>query len=325
MKIKISDIKVGENRREIDESTVINLVKSIRDTGRGVKGEGLINPISINKSKRLIAGAHRLEACRRLGWDEIECTIMDIDGLRGELAEIDENLIRHNLNHIDEGEQLLRKKEIYEILYPETKQTNQGGAFRGNQHKKVVTAPVSVTTRTSDAGAVAQQKSFVEDTAEKMKIAPRTIRRKIQVAKNLTPEVKAIVKGRNIGERASEKLARIKEPEKQKKAAEKLAAGEPIEEPNSPKLSEKESNRMLKGIIAQLKRGPEDATIPASAFMQEYEAFAEETIRSITGYGREQYTAIYPSLSDSQRQKIKALNTDMLKAIRKINELQKGN
>ena len=315
MKIKISDIKVGENRREIDESTVINLVKSIRDTGRGVKGEGLINPISINKSKRLIAGAHRLEACRRLGWDEIECTIMDIDGLRGELAEIDENLIRHNLNHIDEGEQLLRKKEIYEILYPGTK---AGAAQAAGMNR-------AIGNNVADTASATSKKSFVTDTAEKMQIDPRTVRRKIQMAKNLTPEVKAIVKEHSISEKASEKLARIKEPEKQKKAAEKLAAGEPIGEANPPKLSEKESNRMLKGIIAQLKRGPEDATIPASAFMQEYEAFVEETIRSISGYGREQYTAIYPSLSDSQRQKIKALNTDMLKAIRKIDELQKGN
>ena len=311
MKIKISDIKVGENRREIDESTVINLVKSIRDTGRGVKGEGLINPISINKSKRLIAGAHRLEACRRLGWDEIECTIMDIDGLRGELAEIDENLIRHNLNHIDEGEQLLRKKEIYEILYPETK---KNAVFKGNQHM-----------RPNDAGAVGQKKSFVDDTAEKMQVAPRTVQKKIQAARDLTPEVKSIVKERGISEKNSLKLARIKEPEKQKEAAEKLAAGKPIEEPNPTKLSEKESNQMLKGIIAQLKRGPEDATIPAGAFMQEYEAFAEETVRSISGYGRKQYTAVYPSLSDDQKQKIAALNSAMLKAVRKIDELQKGN
>lgn len=315
MKIKISDIKVGENRREIDESTVINLVKSIRDTGRGVKGEGLINPISINKSKRLIAGAHRLEACRRLGWDEIECTIMDIDGLRGELAEIDENLIRHNLNHIDEGEQLLRKKEIYEILYPGTK---AGAAQAAGMNR-------AIGNNVADTASATSKKSFVTDTAEKMQIDPRTVRRKIQMAKNLTPEVKAIVKEHSISEKASEKLARIKEPEKQKKAAEKLAAGEPIGEANPPKLSEKESNRMLKGIIAQLKRGPEDATIPAGAFMQEYEAFAEETVRSISGYGRKQYTAVYPSLSDDQKQKIAALNSAMLKAVRKIDELQKGN
>ena len=200
-------------------------------------------------------------------------------------------------------------------MYPETKATNLGGAFRGNQHTKEVTDTASVTTA----------KSFVNDTADKMQIAPRTVRRKIQMAKNLTPEVKAIVKEHSISEKASEKLARIKEPEKQKKAAEKLAAGEPIEKPNPPKLSEKESNRMLKGIIAQLKRGPEDATIPAGAFMQEYEAFAEETVRSISGYGRKQYTAVYPSLSDDQKQKIAALNSAMLKAVRKIDELQKGN
>ena len=304
MKIKISDIKVGENRREIDESNVLNLVKSIREVG-------LINPITIAKDHKLIAGAHRIEAYRRMGLAEIECTIVEIDGLKAELAEIDENLIRHNLNHIDEGEQLLRKKEIYEILYPETK---KNAVFKGNQHM-----------RPNDAGAVGQKKSFVDDTAEKMQVAPRTVQKKIQAARDLTPEVKSIVKERGISEKNSLKLARIKEPEKQKEAAEKLAAGEPIEKPNPPKLSEKESNRMLKGIIAQLKRGPEDATIPAGAFMQEYEAFAEETVRSISGYGREQYTAIYPSLSDSQRQKITALNTDMLKAIRKIDELQKGN
>jgi len=304
MKIKISDIKVGENRREIDESNVLNLVKSIREVG-------LINPITIAKDHKLIAGAHRIEAYRRMGLAEIECTIVEIDGLKAELAEIDENLIRHNLNHIDEGEQLLRKKEIYEILYPETK---KNAVFKGNQHM-----------RPNDAGAVGQKKSFVDDTAEKMQVAPRTVQKKIQAARDLTPEVKSIVKERGISEKNSLKLARIKEPEKQKEAAEKLAAGKPIEEPNPPKLSEKESNRMLKGIIAQLKRGPEDATIPAGAFMQEYEAFAEETVRSISGYGREQYTAIYPSLSDSQRQKITALNTDMLKAIRKIDELQKGN
>ena len=304
MKIKISDIKVGENRREIDESNVLNLVKSIREVG-------LINPITIAKDHKLIAGAHRIEAYRRMGLAEIECTIVEIDGLKAELAEIDENLIRHNLNHIDEGEQLLRKKEIYEILYPETK---KNAVFKGNQHM-----------RPNDAGAVGQKKSFVDDTAEKMQVAPRTVQKKIQAARDLTPEVKSIVKERGISEKNSLKLARIKEPEKQKEAAEKLAAGKPIEEPNPPKLSEKESNRMLKGIIAQLKRGPEDATIPAGAFMQEYEAFAEETVRSISGYGREQYTAIYPSLSDSQRQKITALNTDMLKAISAIDRLQKGN
>ena len=310
MKIKISEIKVGEDRRGIDEANVLNLIKSIREVG-------LLNPITITKDKKLIAGAHRIEAYKRMGFAEIECTVAEVDGLKAELAEIDENLIRHNLNHIDEGEQLLRKKEIYEILYPETKASYNGGGFKGNQHKKEVTGTVPATT---------QRKSFVDDTADKMQITPSSIRKKIQIAKGLTPEVKNIVKENKIGEKNSLKLVRIKEPEKQKEAAEKLAAGEPIEEqPVFQKPSPEEFKNIFKAGVTQLKKGPEDAMIPVNAFVQEYEAFAEETIRSIGSYGREQYMAIYPLLSGSQKQKITALNTSMLEAIRRIDELQKGN
>ena len=239
MKIKISEIKVGEDRRGIDEANVLNLIKSIREVG-------LLNPITITKDKKLIAGAHRIEAYKRMGFAEIECTVAEVDGLKAELAEIDENLIRHNLNHIDEGEQLLRKKEIYEILYPETKASYNGGGFKGNQHKKEVTGTVLATT---------QRKSFVDDTADKMQITPSSIRKKIQIAKGLTPEVKNIVKENKIGEKNSLKLVRIKEPEKQKEAAEKLAAGKPIEEqPVFQKPSPEEFKNIFKAGVTQLKK-----------------------------------------------------------------------
>lgn len=103
----------------------------------------------------------------------------NVDELHAEMIEIDENLIRRNLDSIDEGNKLLRRKQIYEALHPETKATYNGGSFKGNQHKKEVTETVSHTT-----------KSFVDDTAEKMGVSPRTIELKIQTARNLTPEVK---------------------------------------------------------------------------------------------------------------------------------------
>lgn len=65
-------------------------------------------------------------------------------------------LVRHSLNHIDEGEQLLRKKEIYEVLYPETKK----GAV--NQYTKTL----------SEESSVSRPKSFVDDSAEKMQLSP---------------------------------------------------------------------------------------------------------------------------------------------------------
>ena len=304
MKIKISEIKVGDNRREIDEANVLNLMKSIREVG-------LINSITVTQGNKLIAGAHRLEACKRLGWEEIECSVAVLDGLKAELAEIDENLIRHNLNHIDEGEQLLRKKEIYEMLYPETK-VGVAGAMVTNQKRWGVA---------SDTASVATTKSFVDDTAEKMQVVPRTVERKIQVAKSLIPEVKTIVKEHGISEKNSLKLARIKEPEKQKEAAEKLASGIPIDKTEQVKPDYSSIN----ASIAQLKN-PETRrfVMTADMFLQEYSATAEDVIRQLEWYKQAMYTDLYPTFTEEEFKKVTALNTAMLKAVEKITQLQKG-
>lgn len=302
MKIKIADIKVGDNRRAIDEANVLNLMKSIREVG-------LINSITITQDNKLIAGAHRLEACKRLGWAEIECNVAELDGLKAELAEIDENLIRHNLNHIDEGEQLLRKKEIYEMLYPETKAGTAGGKASGEARR--TTEPVSAV----------KTKSFVEDSAEKMQVSPRTIETKIQIAKDLVPEVKSIVKENNIGYKNSLKLARIKEPEKQKEAAEKLVAGIPLDKPE-PVRPDPSS---IKASVAKMK-DPETGrfVLTAEMFLQEYEATVEDVIRHLEWYKQPMYTDLYQKFTESEKKEITALNTTMLKAVEKINQLQKG-
>ena len=86
MKLKLSEIIVLEGRRNINRVKVSELAESIKIIG-------LINPITVGKDKILIAGRHRLEACRLLGFDEIECVVLDYDELRTEVAEIDENLI----------------------------------------------------------------------------------------------------------------------------------------------------------------------------------------------------------------------------------------
>ena len=304
MKIKIVEIKVGDNRREIDEANVANLMKSIREVG-------LINAITVTQGNKLIAGAHRLEACKRLGWAEIECNVAELDGLKAELAEIDENLIRHNLNHIDEGEQLLRKKEIYEMLYPETK----AGAAQAIGMNR------AVGNNVAEFGSATSKKSFVDDSAEKMQMTPRAIRKKIQVARDLSPEVKTIVKQHGISEKNSLKLARIKEPEKQKEAAEKLASGIPIDKTEQVKPDYSSIN----ASIAQLKN-PETRrfVMTADMFLQEYAATAEDVIRQLEWYKQSMYTDLYPKFTETDLKEVTALNTAMLKAVEKINQLQKG-
>ena len=131
MRVLIKEIRIKEGRRRLDDSNVKELAGSIQELG-------LLNPITIDRNHVLIAGFHRLEAVRILGWEEVECTVSSLDGLEAELAEIDENFIRKELPPVEYGEMLLRRKEIYEMLHPETKATYKGGKFRGNQHQEVV-------------------------------------------------------------------------------------------------------------------------------------------------------------------------------------------
>ena len=209
MKVPIGEIQINEGRRSLDAAHVRELADSIRELG-------LLNPVTVDSENNLIAGLHRLEAVRTLGWDEVECTVSSLEGLQAELAEIDENFVRNGLSAIEYGEMLLRRKEIYEALHPETKAGIAQAAAMNRAVGNNVAVKMSATS-----------KSFVEDTAGKLNVAPRTVRREIQTAKNLTQEAKEIMKSADasISKKAAMKLSRL-EPGQQKEAAALLAAKE---------------------------------------------------------------------------------------------------
>lgn len=149
MPVPISEIKVNPGQREVRTEDIWELADSISEVG-------LRNPVTVDCSHPLIAGLHRLEAVKLLGWTEIECTVNGLEGLQAELAEIDENFVRADLSLVDDGNLLLRRKEIYETLHPETR---NGGDRRSEKIRSAKCA--------SDSA-----KSFVGDTAEKLGVAP---------------------------------------------------------------------------------------------------------------------------------------------------------
>ena len=159
MNLKVTDITINKGRRAVDEAKVKSLVDSINEIG-------LINPITVTKESVLIAGLHRLSAVKQLGWENIAVTIMDNgNSLHTELAEIDENLIRNELHWVEQDEAMKRRKEIYELLHPETKHvTKRGGSGRGN--------------KTSDI--MSDVLPFTEDTAQKTGKSSRSVRRSVQ-------------------------------------------------------------------------------------------------------------------------------------------------
>ncbi|WP_066453571.1 ParB/RepB/Spo0J family partition protein [Anaerotruncus rubiinfantis] len=295
MQIRISpnEVKVKSGRRSLNEEKVKSLAQSIEEIG-------LLNPITIDLEYNLIAGAHRLEAVKRLERDTIECNQVDLKGLQAELAEIDENLVRHNLNHIDEADQLLRRKEIYEELHPDTK-AGIAGAKATNEKRW------GIATENSSA---AIEKSFAADTAAKIGMTERAVRGKIQVAKNLSPEVKAVVKESGISRENALKLARIKDEDKQKEAAEMLAAKKirtvdeyhaqtepfvPVVIPGRRFKDMNESIRDLKNV------DKECVTTPEMAFM-EFAAFAESFIGEAEAYADERHMTAFENMDKEQAQ-----------------------
>ena len=91
MKVPINEIHVRERLR-----SQIGDIESLKVS---IQRVGLLNPILINDSKELISGNRRLEACRQLGWTEIEVTLMDTgkDRVKELDLEYHENLGRLNL------------------------------------------------------------------------------------------------------------------------------------------------------------------------------------------------------------------------------------
>lgn len=253
MRVLVEEIHVREGRRSLDPIHVRELADSIRELG-------LLNPPTVDRDNILIAGLHRLEAVKFLGWTEVECTVSSLEGLQAELAEIDENFVRSDLSVVEYGEMLLRRKEIYEALHPEAR---HGGDRKSG---KIKCAKCTLETA----------KSFVDDTAEKLKVDPCTVRRQIQTARNLTPETKEIIKEADtkISRKAALKLSRL-EPERQREAAELLAsqkirtvdeyvarteeAGEPchkLEAQDTPVEQAVHSQREESVVLGQLSQKP---------------------------------------------------------------------
>ena len=304
MRIPISEIKINPGRREALPERVAELAKSIAEVG-------LLNPITLDRGNILIAGLHRLEAAKLLGWSEVDYTVSSLEGLRAELAEIDENFVRTDLSAIEYGEILLRRKEIYETLHPETKVGVSQAAAMNRAVGRNVSDKMTLTS-----------KSFVEDTAEKLGVGKRTVERQIQTAKNLTPEAKAIIRdsGAKVTKKDAMKLSRLK-PEQQKDAASQLAAQEirsmaeyqPPEEPEPQepvtkepamapppfKLSEQQFTS-FKESVAALKDTEKDFSCTPDSFLAEITAFVQKFHREIEWYSTPYYEAAFPDLSNIQ-------------------------
>ncbi|RLE78478.1 MAG: hypothetical protein DRJ52_10375 [Thermoprotei archaeon] len=110
LRIPLSQLVVNPEiaaRVKVDEEYLKFLMKSLAEDGQ-------LHPILVrplpNGKYEIIDGIHRVEAAKRLGWREIEATVVNVDDLEAKFLALKANLVRRNLEPVQEGQ------VIYKIM-----------------------------------------------------------------------------------------------------------------------------------------------------------------------------------------------------------------
>lgn len=175
--IQIDRITTFDRVRQADRKQVEALAESIREVG-------LLNPVTVapdGDGFALIAGMHRLEAARLLGWTEIPATVLALDEHRRIIAECDENLCAPSLTAAERAEFTRRRKAAYEALHPET--VREATLKRGEK------------LPSRQVGETGPAPRFTADTAAATGQSERAVQRDAERGEKMSDEALALIKG----------------------------------------------------------------------------------------------------------------------------------
>jgi ParB family transcriptional regulator, chromosome partitioning protein len=208
--LPLGDIAVRDRLRPVSAAAVQSLIASIQELGV------MKDPIHVRKRKGgefvLIAGGHRLEAARELGWAEIPVKVWaDVTDDWARIMEIDDNLAGAEMCALDNAVFLARRKEVYERLHPESV-------------AKTGAALVATRWNTADMMSVV---SFASSTAEKFGLTDRHVRRMIAAGTALrATEVQQLrTAPRPVTLKDLDAIGRIGEPDERSAVVSALAEG----------------------------------------------------------------------------------------------------
>ena len=219
-RITLKTLRASAQPRPLITADVDKLAASIKDVG-------LIQPITVRaitvlngvaeSGFQIVAGHHRVAACRALGWDEIDAIVVQAPGaLQAELIEIDENLCRSELTASQRSSFTKRRKEIWEALYPAEKAM-----------AKLEVGQAAPPQEFSHGGARPQEKAFAASTAAITGEDKRTINRHIARAEAIGDDLPR-VHGTSLDKGVElDALAKLPEPER-KELIDRAAAGEVV-------------------------------------------------------------------------------------------------
>lgn len=213
--VPLAEIYDGNRLREIEPAWAEAMAASMAQGARlppvvlrrpDVR-EGIAQPYA------LVAGDHRLEAHRLLGRAAIRAEISPYDALQARLAEVQENLVRHDLNALDRALFIAEHKRVWELLNPEA---GRGGDRRSPKARG----------QTKGQGLHFGPRRFTDAMAETCGLGARTVKYALALSQALSPEAIRILRGSEITRNASELQRLGSEPaERQVRLAKLLVDG----------------------------------------------------------------------------------------------------
>ena len=170
--IRLDMIEVDEVRARFrNPARVMRLADNIGEVG-------LLNPITVRpgvggKGFRLVCGGHRLAAFEELRRETIPAFVRKLTDEQARQVEVQENLVREDLSVLDRALHLATEKAIYEVRNPVAKH----GGDRKSDQKVNVDHLIS--------------RRFTLEMADALGCGEKDVKRAIQIAKGITPELHA--------------------------------------------------------------------------------------------------------------------------------------
>lgn len=172
--LPITSVGTKDRLRHDDHGWVEALAASIaRAEAAGVGYAGLRNPIEVRREGRgylLISGLHRLMALHLLERDKIAAVVLDVDAIEAQLLEVEENLVRRDLDALDRALFVLRFREMFEAKY---------GSAHGGDRKSI------------DFNSENQAANFAgwsEEAEDRIGLSERSIQYCLRIAKGLSED-----------------------------------------------------------------------------------------------------------------------------------------
>lgn len=273
--------------------------------------------------------------------------------MKADLAEIDENLIRQELSVLERAECLIKRKDIYEMMCPESIKRGPGRGHRETKRTKFV--------------------SFSTDVANKTGGSRRTIEHVVQIANNIPSDLKKIIRNTDLANNKNELLQlarldnklqnrvvkirlkhddmtvdeivkdlmikkRVREREKDRKKL--LSNSNSNSQSENIKLYHGDCRKLFPGIVKALKKENPDADIivisdvPYNINFAGYDKYSDDMpdneyikmMRMFSGlksaiiqYPEEMMSLIYPALGKPDEVLAWCYNTNISRAFRLIN------